>query len=495
MKALIVDQPHRVTIPAELDTESLRKFLTYRDKSVFFELHKIKKARWFNPENEYCTKRINELEAKKNRCLLKMEQGVLYTYSGLAEDLGQLLGLPVKNQISYPEPECLPWMSVPTKEMRPYQKAALEKLLVVKHGGVEIGTGLGKSFIILHLVKSLGLPATVMAPSVSIASQLYDMFVQAFGKRYVGMYGDGKKQSNKKIVVAIAASLTRLVPGTKQFEEIASKPVFIADESHLTPAKTLSEICFGPVQTAPYRFFFSATQIRNDGADILLKGITGPIVYHMTVEEGVEQGYLSRPTFNMLRVRSESTYQSSDANEMDRKHLLLNPMVIRNAAALANLAWLKNKQQTLILIDEFEQAALLERQLTVEVEFAHGGVTKRADGKDMKDVLPKKFHKSDVHDQVTRFNNGEFPVLIGTSAIGLGTDIQTAKVLIFIQKGTSEVKFRQGVGRGTRRAEGKDSVTVFDFDVTNIGIVHRHALERASVYESIMGKVNFIDLG
>lgn len=504
---LTITQPHRVVLPDGIDIDRVKKFLTFKDKSVRYDIKRLENSSWLAARygEDYYQAKLNELKQQQYRCLLSDDGAELSTHAGLAEELGKFFNLPVENLVRYPSPVMIPWAKSPTHQMRPYQREALEKLLLAKHGGVEIGTGLGKSLIILYILKELGLPAVVMTPSVSIASQMYDLLKSAFGTKYVGLYGDGKKQFKKRFVVGIAQALTRLEPTDEAYGALADHQIFVSDESHLTPAATLEKVCMGLVAAAPYRFFFSATQMRNDGAELLLKGIIGPIVYHMTVKDGVEQGYLARPVFKMLRVPSYTTYTSDDPNAMDRRHLLINPKVIAKAASIANWAAEQN-MSTLILIDEFEQAALLDRYLLHPREFAHGGLrsltprersrkARNPDSvKDPKDFLPPKFHKSDVHDQVGRFNAGEFPILIGTSAIGLGTDVLPAKVLILIQKGTSEIKFRQSVGRGTRKIPGKNVCFVFDFDVVNVDIVHRHALERARIYESILGPVEYVDL-
>lgn len=503
----VIDKPYRVLLPEGLDLERVKTFLTFRDKSISFQLAQLKRnkhlaMRW---GQEYYEQRLEELKRQQNRCLLKEDGELLYTYSGLAEDLSGFFGLPAENQIQYPEPETIPWAKVPDKQMRPYQVQMVEKLLEVRHGAVSCGTGLGKSLSALHLVKRLGLPTLVVTPSVSIASQMYEMFKEAFGTKYVGMFGDGKKQFKKRIVVGIAQSLTRLEPGDEAYEVLASKSVLLADESHLLPATTFEKVFVGLGAEAPYRFSFSATQMRTDGAELLLKGLIGPIVFNMTVQDGVDQGYLARPIFKMIQVSSSSSFRSNDANKMDRIHLLENPNVVAKAASIANHAASQGKG-VLILIDEFSQAALLERYLVFPREFAHGGLPTlsprdRARQKrnpnvvrDIKDILPEKFWKSDVVDQVRRFNSGDFKILIGTSAIGLGTDILPAEVLIIMRKGTSDTKFIQSVGRGTRRIPGKDRCLVFDFDVVNIDVVHRHAKVRASIYDGIMPPVQYVDM-
>lgn len=353
-------------------------------------------------------------------------------------------------------------------------------------------TGLGKSLIILNLVKRLGQKTVVMTPSVSIARQIYDEFVEAFGTRYVGAFYDSKKQSNKKIVVSVAASLARVSAegeSNEHFKNLSSATVFIADESHTCPAKTLEDVCHRLLGKAPYRFFFSGTQIRGDGLDLLLKGITGPIVFRMTVKEGVEQGFLSKPIFHMVGVKSQAFLDSHDANEMTRTHLFYNPHVNKVAAAIANKSVSVLNHPVLILVDEFEQFAHLLPHLKHKVAFAHGGVTK-----DNSKYIPAEYHKSDPNALVEQFNNLEIPILVGTSCISTGTDIRSVKTIIFLMGGKSETQIKQSVGRGTRLFEGKKDFKFYDFDVANIPMVHRHATERVMIYDGIYGPVNRMEM-
>ena len=506
--SFIVDRPDRVLIPANLDPEKVKSFLTFRDKSIQFELKRLRDNRWMANRwgEEYYERRLEELRLSQNRCLwLEDSDGQPYTYSGLAHELSTFFGQPVVNRIQYPDPQSIPWAKQPEHQLRPYQVEMVEKLLETQHGAVSVGTGLGKTRVLLEVVKRLGLPALIVVPSVSIGSQILKLFKEAFGSRYVGMYGDGKKQFNKRFVIALAQSLTRLEPADSIYQAFAQKQVVVIDESHLLPSVTFEKVMIGICAAMPYRFSFSATQTRTDGAELLLKGLIGPIVYNMTVEEGVRQGYLARPVFQMVQVVSNARLESSDANAMDRTHLLMNPEVLSRAADIANFSASQGKP-CLILIDEFEQAAALNRYLRYPVEFAHGGLRtltpkekaqqsrRQGSVREPKSFLPEKFWKSDVVDQVNRFNSGDFLILIGTSAIGLGTDILPVRTLIIIRKGTSSIKFAQSVGRGTRKVPGKEACLVVDFDVVNKDIVHRHAKARAAIYESICGPVKYLDM-
>jgi excinuclease UvrABC helicase subunit UvrB len=94
----------------------------------------------------------------------------------------------------------MPWHSEPKVVFDdPYfeptkaQSEGVERMLKNPHCHVEHATGTGKSFLVELLIKSTGLPTVVSTPSKSIARQMYDECILLFGKRNVGLFGDGKR--------------------------------------------------------------------------------------------------------------------------------------------------------------------------------------------------------------------------------------------------------------------------------------------------------------
>jgi len=268
----------------------------------------------------------------------------------------------------------------------------------------------------------------------------------------------------------------------------------------MCPADTLEKVCTGLLAKATYRFFMSATQTRTDGAELLLKGITGPVVYEKTLQELVDAGFLAKPYWRMVKVPSSHYFSSADPMKMNQQHLLYSPFVLKKAALIINHLARQGKR-ILVLIDEMEQFAKLLNLLTVETKLAHGGVTKQNKGK-----IPEQYWNSDPSALVKAFDNGEFPVLCGTSCISMGTDVRTCEVVVYLQGGTSAVQVPQAVGRGTRRGyqypdgHRKVDFQFIDFDVvitndsyddTGDGedrpwsIVHRHAMARAKLYHNL----------
>lgn len=466
--------------------EEIKRALTYSDKKIEFMIQNFKQGggKWLKRTNKDAyDDRIAELEKDRMVCLLSEDEdtGELWTYSGLADFLADTLGTTVENHIEYPAPKTIPWENVPVNKMYPFQEQALEKLLESKHAGVSIGTGLGKSFIILNLAKSLGLKTVIMAPFNNIATQLYEEFLKAFGPKYVGAYFDGKKKADKLFVIASGQSLTRLQPGMPDYEELLKTKVFIADESHFTPAATMHKVCVGSMALAPYRFFFSATQMRGDGGALLLQGIIGPVVFEKSVAEGVDEGYLAKPTVTMIKVQSSDGFDNpKKAMEMTRHHLFYNNNVHQIAADIANKSVSLLGHPVLILVEEMEQFTKLLPYFKHKAKFAHGGVTK-----DNASLLPAAYHDSDPAALVESFNAGEIPILVGTSCVSTGTNFKSVRTLIYLQGGQSEIQVRQALGRSTRLFKDKKECMIYDFDVANVSTTHRHAESRIAIYEDV----------
>jgi superfamily II DNA or RNA helicase len=509
--------------------EKLQKALSFIDQRVDFELQKTKKSikRFTSPYlkpklleswgKEKYDNVVAELEAKRDvltkerkKCLLFKDERGLWTYSGLGHRLAAAGKCKTKRTYFIPAPnDNLPYTNLPKFEDRPYQVEAHD-LLLANGGegpcGIELPTGAGKSTIIRNVLKTLALPAVVMAPSLSIAGQLFDDLTYYFGKKYVGMFGDGKKQFDRMFVVGIDDSLAKVEPGTEAWEALSKKHVFFADESHLTPANSLQKVCFGLLKDAPWRFFCSATQMRNDGLDLVLDGITGRIVLRKEARELIDAGYLAKPVFKIVKVRSYSNVRSDDANRMTREHLFYNPIVARVAAELANRFVSEMKRPTVILVEELEQFRELLPHFKHLVRFAHGPLDKTK-----KKLVPEEYQSKDNKILIAQFNAGQIPILVGTSCIATGTDIQVAEAGIYLMGGKSEIKVKQGIGRMTRGgfagkvmnpwtgAQKLDAIWV-DFNVTEPGAndkdpwtPSRHLAARAGFYADIYEAAKVID--
>ena len=475
---MILQTPTKLILPS--DDDSVRKFLTFQDRSVDYQIQKLNKnLRWKNQNPESYFERLDELKASRQRCILfQDEDGTSWTFSGLWQDLQQRFGWTLQSTSKDIKNLSIPWTSTP-HELRYYQREATEALIKARHAAVELPTASGKTRIIMELLKQTSTQSLIVTPSSAITEQIYDELVKFFGSRYVGQYGNGKKQFNKLFTVATLQALLRLEPSSVVYDTLSTSQVFIGDEAHCLPPDAFQSVCTGVAAHAPYRFFLSATQLRTDGSAMVLRGITGPIVYKKEYQELAEEGYVARMVFKTFSVPSYGA-SSDDPNKETRKQLYCNPNVNRMAADIASKSVLLANRQTVIVVDEFKQFLQLKNYLTVPFEFVHGGASK-----DVKDVLPQEYWKCDTKAIVERFNKGEVKLLIGTSAISTGVDLRPVGCLIYLQGDASEIKVRQALGRGSRLAPGKTDCWCVDFNVTGSRTMERHFLARKKIYETM----------
>ncbi len=478
--------PSTILLPE--DSEKVKRFLTFQDRQVTYQISKLKKNfRWAGSNPESFEKAMSELKDKQKVCLLfnDPKTGLPCTYSGLWQDLENVFGWPFKRQVVDITGKSIPWAAKPP-EMRYYQKEALEALIKAQHAAISMPTGSGKSLILLNICKQLGLQSVVVTPSKAITNQIYKDFVTFFGKKWVGKYGDGKKELDKLFTICVAQSLVRVEEESPEWNFLSKAKVVIWDESHTTPAETFDKVCIGVLKDAPYRFFLSATQIRTDGSELLLRGITGPIVYSKDFKDLVNEGYLKRPVFKIFNVPSTG-FTHNDIGTETRNNLYLNKYVNQLAGEIAHKAVTLANRQTVIIIDEFKQFMALKNHITVPFEFVHGGASDREDasGTKLRDYLPEEYWESDTEGAVKRFNEGKTKLLIGTSAISTGVDLKPVGCLIYLQGGLSEIKVKQAIGRGTRPVPGIPDFWVIDFKVNGSSALERHADERIGIYETL----------
>jgi superfamily II DNA or RNA helicase len=291
--------------------------------------------------------------------------------------------------------------------------------------------------------------------------------------------------------------LVRLKEGDGEYEFFANLDVFLADESHTLPSETLEAVCHGVLSNIPYRFFFSATQLRNDGSTPLLQSIIGKTVCSLTTAEAVQAGYICPHDFRIVSIESSNPgFESSDALAMKRAHFLDNKNIAAFSAKLAN-AMANQGKGTLILVEELSQISMLVKMLKVPFAIAHSEKKKER-------LAELGIDKVDNAESVEKFNKGEVKVLVGTSCIATGTNIFPCHNVINWVGGSSPIKTKQGsVGRSVRHGHSnpwaakcfpKDKATIWDFDIEDNFTMGRHLESRLECYKESGTEIKYIRL-
>lgn len=479
MMKVIVSEPTRAYVfGTEEEMQKLRKLLTYTNTSAQFQYRKLLKNRWWkNRDPDGWSKACDDLKSKiKSVLVFNSPEGTFVRPASLPYLKPHFSNLSTNTivKVSFPKPRPFPWRNPLPFALYPYQNDSVNKLISVGHGNVQLCTGAGKSAIILKIARDLGLKTVIAVPSVSVFNEMLKNFEHHFGKSSVGALGDGKKRLGKLFTVAISNSLRNLKPGSAEYDEMANAHVLLVDESHLWGADTLEDLCHSLFDKTPYRMFFSGTQTRGDGTEVLLQSIIGETVCTLTTEDAVNNSYICDHDFTIIKVPTERpSYNSGDPIDMKRKHLLENQNVAKLYAKIANSSAKIKGESTLILVEEIHQIASLVKLLEVPYAYAHGNTGSKSELSDL------GLEKCDAEDSVEKFNRGEVKVLIGTSCISTGTNIYPTHNTCNWQGGSSEIKTKQGtVGRSVRHLKNsryekfhdvpKLKTRIYDVDVVGV---------------------------
>lgn len=495
----IIENPTKAYMNSYLEEEllALEKELSYKNEAYAYDVKRHINNKWLRSKNHAIwEKKLKELQSLVNNTLVFQDEKGPYIRPGSIPYVKNIQ-FTVENKIKYSSFKKIAWAHKLPFELYPYQEESVKKLLDVKHGNVELTTGSGKTIILLKLLRESGLSAVVIVPSVSIFNEILGKAEYFLGKGLVGGYGDGKKNIDKKITIAIGDSLVNIKDDTKEQKFFREKQMFISDESHLLPSETLEKVCHKLLENIPYRFFLSGTQTRNDGTEKLLQSIIGPTVHTLSTKEAVEKGYICPHKFRIVRVESSNpNFNSKEPLEEKRVHFLGNKNIAAFIAKLANFEGSKGRQ-TLVLVEELHQISSLIKLLNVPYAYAHSS-------KNKEDLEKRGIEKVDSKEAVDKFNKNEVKVLIGTSCISTGTNIFPCHNTVNWAGGSSEIKTKQGaVGRSIRlhshnpfkdRCLLKEKCIIYDFDVVDNYTMREHLKQRIIYYRDSGTEIEFLTL-
>lgn len=486
-----------ITRASQDEMESLRKQLTYNNTSAQHLVKRHYHNKWFKQKSpDAWALRLEELKKDVTKHLVFQDGVETYIRPGSIPHL-QGIETFVENQVVYPTGKKIPWAKPLPFDLYDYQELSWERLIAERHSNVELCTGSGKSAILLKLCRETGFRMAIIAPSKSIFKELCEKFEHHLGKGNIGFYGDGKKKLGKRFTICIADSLCNIKEDSEAWAFFSGLDGFAADESHTWGAETLDQVCHGVLGNVPYRFFLSGTQTRGDGSEKLLQSIIGKTVCTLPTWEAKEKGYIHNHDFRIVQLGSSNpNFASHDALEMKRIHFLGNKNIAAFAAKLANATGAQGLQ-TLILVQELTQIAMVAKLLTVPFVYAH------SESKAEK-LAELGLTKVKPEESVDTFNRNEAKVLIGTSCISTGTNIFPTHNTINWVGGTSEITTKQGaVGRTVRQWAANPDKTkcldvpmkhIWDFDVVDIPIMRKHLEIREEYYADSRSEVTLIKL-
>jgi superfamily II DNA or RNA helicase len=264
------------------------------------------------------------------------------------------------------------------------------------------------------------------------------------------------------IVVASVSSLARNPDKAKEL--IAAPKLFLViDEAHHTPAKSYRRIVEQLRQKRVFHILgITATPTRTIKQErpVLSDLFGGHFINQVEIRELIEKEILARPRIITVKTHADA---EKDITLEDREHLQrfhdlsedwldrIAKVVDRNSIIVQHyLDRINEYGPTLMFAINVNHAALLTAKLKDEGINAEYVASHFPDGAEC-----------DVLKTIQKFKDGEIQVLVNVQMLTEGIDLPAVKAVFLTRPTSSEILFRQMIGRGLRGPNMKGTATAY----------------------------------
>lgn len=332
-------------------------------------------------------------------------------------------------------------------ELRDYQEEAIENLKKLRSEGNSIAllyhaTGIGKTVTAVEDAKEYGGRTLFIAHTKELVEQAKEKFEVLWPEVKTGVYMGSQREKDAYVVCGSVQSISNNID---EFKYDDFKYIVI-DEAHHGSAETYKKILgyFEP----DFTLGLTATPERADGEDVLK--VFKNVAHKMDLKTAVEKNYLAE--IRCIRVKTD--IDISDVRikgiKYDIKDLESKLFVPQRNNVIADtyITYVKGKRTVIFCasVSNAEDIAQLLRDRGVRAEAVSGS---------LKAIKREKI--------LSDYENGDIQVLCACDLLNEGWDSPKTEVLFMARPTMSKVIYMQQLGRGTRKAEGKDCVLVFDF--------------------------------
>jgi superfamily II DNA or RNA helicase len=332
-------------------------------------------------------------------------------------------------------------------ELRPHQEEALQALARLRDEGKTIALlthaqGAGKTVTAITDARRLGGRALFLVHTRDLVFQARDRFEALWAEVPTGLFVDGIHEPEAHNVVGSVQSVSRYLD---TFAADAFSYLVI-DEAHHATGESYQRVLkyFQP----RFTLGLTATPDRADGESVL--ELFRNAAHRLSLREAVEQGELV--SIRCVRVRtnvdlSRVRYNQVQYNRKDIEEAILVPgrdqLIVKTY-----LDHVPGRKAVVFCVNvrHGEDVAKLFRASDVPA----GSVSGRMSPKERQRYLEQ-------------FARGELRVLCACDLLNEGWDCPDVEVLLMARPTLSKVIYLQQLGRGTRRAPGKECLIVFDF--------------------------------
>jgi len=465
--------------------ESITKLLTYHNQEVSYEIRSVRRLmeRTKNTSNTRMVyalrKKLKDLEAREVVCLLKDNKfptGLLSMVLATLEELRCIYE--VKDTRVVPDYQnILRWYNKPYQP-RYYQEDMIALARDHCRGVFESSCGTGKTLVMTYIIKEKAVNTLILVPSRALLEQTHRFLKSAFGKNNIEIVTGDKVRKQKQlkcpIRITTVQTLVALAKDNCLQEFISDIDMLMVDEAHHMGANGFT-ILLPYTDHIYYKYAWTGTYCRNDSKTLEMYGFISDILYQYTPKQATEEGFLSPVKFiiqNLQGIPNENYMQEYKENYCGSPEIL--------SALYSTLQKIPKDEQILILVDRKETSG----------EVIHKYLA--AQGVDATYISGDN-DKKEIADSIEAFNDKEIRVLIGSTVIGEGVDINSTQHLFMLQGGKSIIKTVQAVGRCVRLHPDKTISYVYDFNFVDTNYLEKHCSQRVEIYKTqFSGDVEWI---
>lgn len=352
---------------------------------------------------------------------------------------------------------------------RPFQTEALAAWEKARGRGVVVlPTGAGKSHVALLAIDARRRGALVVAPTLDLVRQWYDLLRRSFGVE-VGVVGGGSHELRPLTVTTYDSASLHMAHLGARFGLV------VFDECHHLPGPSYA--LSAELSLAPFRLGLTATPERADGQDARLTTLIGPIVYRKDIVE-LSGRYLA--DYEVERIDVELTVDERREYEAERGIYLdfvraqgirfdspagFGDFVMRSAQSAAGQRAMRayRRQRELALASsaklEYLDHLLHEHRRERSLIFTQDNATAYAVSRRF--LVPVITHQTKVKERseiLERFAAGEYTAIATSKVLNEGVDVPDASVAIVLSGSGSVREHVQRLGRVLRRQGDKRAV-------------------------------------
>ena len=332
-------------------------------------------------------------------------------------------------------------------ELRDYQNDALDALENLRKEGDTIAllhqaTGTGKTVVAVMDAMRIGGRTLFVAHTRDLVRQAHDKFSELWPEVSVGLFVDQIHDTQAHV---ICASIQSLALNLEDFAEDAFD-YLIVDEAHHASADSYQKVLawFRPVFTLG----LTATPERMDGEDILQ--IFQKTAHRLDIQTAVEIGAL----VSVRCFRIHTNIDLSDVRFNGSRYF---------ARELEQKIFVPERNQ--LIVDTWLDFAKGKRTVIFCASVAHArDIAQRLQKAAVSACAVSGSMTADERASFTeRFSSGDLEVLCACDLLNEGWDCPETEVLFMARPTMSKTLYLQQLGRGMRRAPGKEALIVFDF--------------------------------